>query len=84
MLYFTKKYGKTTCVLLYAVLAYFAGRRRPKPLLLLLAAHTAEYFLKVRKLAREYAIDQISAFFNCLCYGFTWWLPIEKGWDDIL
>ena len=69
-------------MLLYAVLAYLAGKKRPVPLLVLLATHTAEYFLKARKIAREHAIDQLSAFFNCLCFGFTWWLPIQKDGKD--
>ena len=79
---FTKKYGKPICVLLYAALTFLAGKKHPKPLLILLATHTAEYFLKARKIAREHAIDQLSAFFNCLCFGFTWWLPIRESGQE--
>lgn len=81
---FTQKYGKPICVLLYAVLAFLAGKKHPKPLLFLLATHIAEYFLIARKIARLHAINQLSAFFNCLCFGFGWWLPIQKGWEDSL
>ena len=81
---FTQKFGKPICVLLYAFLAFLAGKKHPKPLLILLATHTTEYFLKARKIAKEHAIDQRSAFFNCLCFGFTWWLPIEKSGKDSL
>ena len=84
MLDFTKKFGKAICVVLYAVLAYLAGKKHPVPLLVLVATHISEYFLKARKIAKEHAINQLSAFFNCLCFGFTWWLPIrESGKEEL-
>lgn len=46
---------------------------------ILLAAHTAEYFTRGRKIAEEKGISQVSAFANCLAFGFTWWLPVSKG-----
>lgn len=84
MLDFTKKFGKAICVVLYAVLAWLAGKKHPVPLIVLVATHTVEYFTKARAVAKEHAIDQISAFFNCLCFGFTWWLPIrESGKEEL-
>ena len=82
MLDFTRKYGKPICVLLYAGLAYLAGKKHPRPLLVLLATHFAEYFLKARAIAKQHAISQLSAFANCLCFGFTWWLPIRESGQE--
>ena len=79
MLDFTKKFGKAICVVLYAVLAWLAGKKHPVPLLVLLLTHTAEYFTKARPIAKKHSISPLSAFFNCLCFGFTWWLPIREN-----
>ena len=49
----TKKYGKASCVALYAVLAALAARKKPLPLLILLGLHIYEYFHVGRKLAKE-------------------------------
>ena len=78
---FTKQYGKAICVLLYGVFAAMAVRKKPKPLLLLLAAHTAEYYLVARKVAEENGIPQREAAANCLAFGFTWWKPIKYRWN---
>ena len=76
----TKKYGKPICVLLYGVFAAMALKKKPWPLLALLGAHTAEYFLVGRKVAEENGIPQPEAAANCLAFGFTWWKPIKYHW----
>lgn len=79
MMEFTKKFGKAICVVLYGAFAYLAAKKKPVPLLALAGMHLCEYFTKARKVAKEHAIDQLTALANCLCFGFTWWLPIDKG-----
>ena len=74
----TKKIGKPICVLLYAFFAYLAAKKKPTMLLTLLMMHLSEYFTVAGKLAKEKGIDQLTAFANCLSFGFTWWLPIKK------
>ncbi len=78
---FTKQFGKPICVLLYALFAALAAKKKPWPLLALLAAHTAEYFLVARKVADEHGIPQPEAAAKCLAFGFTWWKPIRDGKD---
>ena len=50
----TKRFGKPICVLLYGVFAAMALKKKPWPLLALLGAHTAEYYLVGRKVAAEF------------------------------
>lgn len=76
----TNKYGKAICVLLYALFAGLAAKRKPWPLLALLTAHAAEYILVGRKVAAENGIPQEEAAANCLAFGFTWWKPIKHHW----
>lgn len=75
----TKEYGKQICGLLYAAFGWLAARRRPLPLLLLLALHTAEYFHVGRQIAEEHGLPAAEGLAKCLAYGFTWWLPLQKG-----
>ena len=75
----TKQFGKAICVVLYAVFAALAAKKKPIPLLALFAMHTAEYFLAGRKVAAEHGISRPSALANCLAFGFTWWKPIREG-----
>lgn len=77
----TKQFGKPVCVLLYAVFAALAARKKPWPLLMLLALHTGEYFLVGRKVADENGIPQPEALAKCLAFGFTWWKPIKYHWE---
>ena len=77
----TKKFGKAICVLLYGIFAFLAAKKKPFPLLVLLALHTGEYFLVGRKAAEENGISQTEAAANCLAFGFTWWLPIRDHWE---
>ena len=79
MLDLTKKFGKPICVVLYSVFSYFAAKKKPTALLLLFTMHLCEYFTVAHKLAEEKEISQLSAFANCLSFGFTWWLPIKKA-----
>jgi len=75
----TVKFGKPVCVALYSLGSYLLAKRKPFALLLLMAMHISEYFIVARKLAKEKELCQIYTFVNCLCFGFTWWLPIKKG-----
>ena len=77
----TKQFGKPVCVLLYAVFAALAARKKPWPLLALLALHTGEYFLVGHKVADENGIPQPEALAKCLAFGFTWWKPIKYHWE---
>ena len=74
-----RKYGKVICVLLYAVAAFFCGRKQYIPLAALIAAHTGEYFLKARPIAREKGVAPVEAFINCLFFGIAWWRPLRDG-----
>ena len=76
----TLAFGKPVCVALYGVGAYLAAKKKPLPLLLLAATHGAEYIHIGRKVAAEAGISAPEALAQCLSFGFTWWLPIKKGW----
>ena len=76
---FTKQFGKPICVILYAALSALAARKKPLPLLILIATHTVEYFVVARKLAMERDISRGVALANGLSFGFTWWKPIKYG-----
>lgn len=73
------KYGNVICVLLYAVAAYFCGKKKFIPLLLLMAAHTGEFFLKGRPIAKAKGIGMAEAFLNCLFFGIAWWRPLRDS-----
>ena len=75
----TVKYGKPICVALYSLGCWYAAKGKPIPVLVLLAMHVSEFFLVASKVAKEKGIDMLCAFANCVCFGFTWWLPIKKG-----
>ncbi len=77
----TKQFGKPICVLLYAVFAALAAKKKPWPLLALFALHASEYFLVARKVADENGIPQGEALAKCLAFGFTWWKPIKYHWE---
>lgn len=74
----TKRFGKPICVALYAVFAALAAKKKPLPLLILLALHTAEYFKDGRKVAAAHGIGLAEGFAQCLAFGFTWWLPLKE------
>lgn len=78
----TKKYGKPICTALYAGNAYLMAKKKYAPMAILVATHTAEYFIKGRKIAEENGIDQLTALANCLAFGFCWWLPLEKAQEE--
>ena len=75
----TKQFGQPICVVLYAWFAALAARKKPLPLLILLALHTFEYFQTGRKTAEEQGMSELEGLAKCLCFGFTWWLPLKKG-----
>ena len=53
-------------------------KKKPLPLLTLLALHAAEYFLKGRQIAAARGLSAAEGVAKCLAFGFTWWLPLEK------
>ena len=75
----TKKFGKPIYVLLYGVFCWLAGKKKPLPLLILLGLHLGEYFHVGRRVAAEAGLSKLEGFFQCLAFGFTWWLPIKKS-----
>ena len=75
----TEKYGKPVCVALYAWFAALAMKKKPLPLLVLLALHTVEYLHVGRKIAEEKGMSRAEGLAQCLSFGFTWWLPLKKG-----
>ena len=75
----TKLVGKPVCVALYAAFAALAAKKKPLPLVVLFALHLAETLTIGRKVAAEHAVAPLEWIPNCLCFGFTWWLPIRKG-----
>ena len=58
---------------------WLAGKKKPLPLLILLGLHLGEYFHVGRKVAEEAGLGKSEGFFQCLAFGFTWWLPIRKS-----
>ena len=74
----TKRFGKPVCVALYAVFAALAVKRKPLPLLILFALHLLETLTVGRRVAKEHQIGAPEWIVNCLCFGFTWWLPIRE------
>lgn len=74
----TKQFGQPICVALYAAFAALAMKKKPLPFLILLALHAGEYALVGRKVAAEKGLSAWEALAQCLCFGFTWWLPLKK------
>ena len=74
---FTKQFGKPICTALYAVFAYLAVKKKPLPLLTLLLLHGFEYLHVGREIAEKKRIGKIAGLLLCLCFGFTWWLPLR-------
>ena len=75
----TKQFGKPICVVLYAVFAALAAKKRPLPLLILFLMHAMEYVLIGRKVAAEKELPVPEGLAKCLAFGFTWWLPLKKA-----
>ena len=83
-MYIFYKLGQYLSLGLYGLFGATAVfKKRPLPLLLLLLAHTGEYFWKGRALAEEKGIEQPEAIKNCLLYGVAWWYPVSVGEQDI-
>ena len=76
----TRLIGKPVCVALYAAFAALAAKKKPLPLIILFALHLFETLTVGRKVAKEHGIGALEWIVNCLCFGFTWWLPIKKEW----
>ena len=53
----TLAFGKPICVGLYTAFAFMAMKKKPLPLLTLLAMHASEYFLIGKKVAEEHGIS---------------------------
>ena len=74
----TKMFGKPICVVLYAVFAWLAAKKKPLPLMILFGMHATEYVVKGRKTAAAHGLSIAEGLAQCLAFGFTWWLPLEK------
>ena len=75
----TKLIGKPVCVALYAAFAALAAKKKPIPLIALFALHLFETLTVGRKVVKAHGIPPLAWIANCLCFGFTWWLPIREG-----
>ena len=75
----TRLIGKPVCVALYAAFAALAAKKKLLPLIILFALHLFETLTVGRKVAKEHGIGALEWIVNCLCFGFTWWLPIREG-----
>lgn len=70
--------GKPICLALYGLFGYWAANKNYIPLGLLVLMHLTEYFIVGKKAGSENGIFPVKAFFLCLAFGFTWWLPIKN------
>ena len=75
----TRQFGKPVCAALYTAFAGLAMKKKPLPLLVLLLLHAFEYVTKGRRIAAEHGLSEVEGLAQCLAFGFTWWLPLEKG-----
>ena len=75
----SKQFGKPVCVLLYAAFLRLAAKKKPGPLLTLIAMHLTEYFAIGRKVAEEHGLSREEGLRQCMAYGYTWWLPLKRG-----
>ena len=73
----TKWFGKPVCVVLYAVFAALAVKKKPLPMIVLFAMHLAETLTIGRTVAKEKGVGAAEWIVNCLAFGFTWWLPLR-------
>lgn len=71
--------GKVNCVLLYSIGSFCLAKKKPLPLLILMAIHALEYLIIGKKVGDDNGIPAKVAIPNCLAFGFTWWLPIKQG-----
>ena len=76
---FTVNFGKPVCVVLYAIFAALAVKYTFIPLAALFVMHLVEYIVIGRKVAKEHKIGILPGIANCICFGFTWWLPIKNN-----
>lgn len=75
-----KLIGQPICAALYALGAIKAVKDKKFGLLaFMFFAHFGEYFIIGRKTGKEFGINPLKAFFSCLAFGFTWWLPIRSN-----
>lgn len=75
----TKAFGKPICVILYAVFAWLPAKKKPIPLLTLMVMHLGETFTVGRKVAKEHQVPPLEWLIQCICFGFTWWLPLKMS-----
>ena len=74
----TRQFGKPICVVLYAVFAALAAKKKPIALIALFATHLVETLTIGRRVASEKGVGTAAWLVNCLAFGFTWWLPLKK------
>ena len=73
--------GQPFCILLYAVSAVMAFKKKFLPLISLFAMHLSEFFIIGKKTGEENGYTGLQSLVRCLAFGFTWWLPLRKS-DD--
>lgn len=71
-------YGKPACVILYAVFTALLANGIWIPFAVLVIMHLTEYAVIGFKVAKQNGYGIIPGFLHCLCFGFTWWLPIKN------
>ena len=74
----SKQFGKPVCVVLYAVFAAMAAKKKPIPLIVLFLMHASEYALIGKKTAEGKGLPAAEGLAQCLAFGYTWWLPIRN------
>ena len=74
----TAAYGKPLCAILYSVFAFLAAKGIWIPLATLALMHIIEYAVVGFRIGKQGGYGIIPGFLNCLCFGFTWWLPIKN------
>ncbi len=70
--------GQPVCLALYGLFGWQAANKKPVPLILLVLLHLTEYFAIGKKTGSENRVSPVKAFFLCLAFGFTWWLPVKN------
>lgn len=63
---YMKKIGKISCELFSGLVGFLAF------------AHTAEWFLEGKAVAKAAGIPAVKALPLCLLKGFLWWKPLKK------
>ncbi len=74
----TVAFGKPICVVLYAAFSALLVKEIWIPFAALALMHFCEFIVIGYKVGKSNNLGFFTSFVNCLCFGFTWWLPIKK------